>query len=247
MVGTNEQTPVPPPIDSLSESELRQETIERINTVLGEYRVGPVADGTATDGYDRKEQGLSSLSCSYFQFSKAYRGEEQVGVQIALLGLGDVDIPTFSLGYYKEELNKRLKKAPSSDEDKQELTKLIDQVRRLEESVAKDGIAPADNRYYFIPLDSVQPAIVSTESFMARAHRVNPQMAERGFLPEVIAEAKGAENQPIDEASGQPRSKIANLQDLRDALAIVRGGDWFVKDIIGVTPKKNWGRPGLTD
>lgn len=247
MVGTNEQPPIPPPIDGLSESELRRETVERVNTVLGELPVGPVADGTATDGYDRKEQGLSSLSCSYFQFSKAYEGKKQVGVQIALLGLGDIDMPTFSLGYDKRELAKRLKETPSSDKDKEELAKLINRVRLLEGSVAKDGIAPADNRYYFIPLDPVQPAVVSTESFLARAHRVNPQMAERGFLPEVIVEAKKGEAQPIDEESGQPRSKIANLQDLRDTLAIVRGGDWFVKDIIGVTPKQNWGRLGLTD
>lgn len=157
------------------------------------------------------------------------------------------DLPSLNLYFYKAELEKRLKEEPSSDEDRKELDNLINRVRQIKESLAKDGITSADNRYYYIPQDPIQPSVVSTESFIARAHRVNPQMAEGGFLPELITEAVTAENQPIDEASGQPRSKIANLQDLRDALNIVRGGDWFVREIIEMTPKEYWGRPGLTD
>lgn len=86
MDGTSEQPPKPPPIDSLSEQELRQEVIERIDNTLGELPIGPVADGSALNGYNRTKQNLSSLRCSYFQFSKASNGETQAGIQIALLG-----------------------------------------------------------------------------------------------------------------------------------------------------------------
>lgn len=241
MVTNNEQTPTPPPIEGLPEQELRRETVDRINDTLGNLPFGPVADGTGTFGFKRAEQDLPPLRCSYFQFSKAYEADRQVGVQIALFGVFGASL----LSFYKSTIEEKLK-ADLSDEERKALDQDVKNLRILEQSAAKDGIAPAENRYYFIPSNPVQPAVVSTESFIARAHKVNPQAAERVFLSELIDHELSAENQPMDKDSGQPRSKIANLQDFRDALAIVRGGDWFVREIIEVTPKEFWSRPGLT-
>lgn len=86
----------------------------------------------------------------------------------------------------------------------------------------------SNNRYYFIPVDSIQPAVVSTESFIDRANKVNP-------------------NFQLENEGSDPSFKIANLQDLRDALAVVRDSDWFIKEVIYNTPHQYWGRSGLTE
>lgn len=243
MVGFGEQTPVPPPIDSLSEVELRKETIDRINEALDGLPAGPLADGTGMSGYQRAAENLPPLSCGYFQWSKAFEGEEQVGVQIALLGVNG----SFGLAIYKSLIERDLKREHLSEQEKEQLKRGIQKLRGIQESVAKDGIAPAENRYYLIPLDPIQPAIVSGESFVSRAHRLNPTRAEKGLTAELIARSEEVDAQAIDEVSGQPRSKIANLQDFRDALTLARGGYLAVKDTITHTPKKFWGRPGLTE
>ena len=101
--------------------------------------------------------------------------------------------------------------------------------------------------YYFIPSNPLEPAIVSTESFISRAHRANPQAAERVLLPKVISDAIDEQEAVIESMTGQPKWKTANLQDLRDVVTIVRGYKGFVKEIIQRTPSINWGRPGLTE
>ena len=188
------EVPTPRPIESLSVQELRQESIDRVNNTLDNLPIGPVADGTATFGFRRKKQGLPELMCSYIQYSKVFREERQVGIQVSLLGMFE----GHTLAVYQNIVERDLKKSEQlNDDEKADLGRSIQTLRRLQEGAKKDGITPDDNRYYFVPLDPVQPAVVSVESFIARAHSVNPHAAERALLPEDIATAQQIENQPI--------------------------------------------------
>lgn len=245
----------PTSIENLSESDLRREIVTGINDTLGKLANGPVADGTGTYGYNRKsgwsekiepgDKSMLPLICSYARFTKAYERDKQVGVRLELLGLMESGSMYVNL---KPMLDKQAQEvARMNPEQLAEFEKFTQEMKSLKVAIEQDGLAPADNRYYFIPLDPIQPAIVSTESSISRAYRANPQEAERVLLPEVIADAQEEQTAPIEPISGQPRWKIANLQDLRDIATIVRGYKGSIKEIIQQTPAKHWGRPGLTD
>lgn len=241
----------PTPIENLSENDLRQEIVTGINDTLGKLANGPVADGTGASGYNRKfrqwdkDPILLPLMCSYVRFTKAFEQDEQVGVRLELLGLMGSGSMYVAL---KPELDRQAQEvARMNPEQRAEFKKFTQEMESLRVAIEQDGLTPADNRYYFIPLDPIQPAIVSTESFISRAYRVNPQAAERALLPELIAEAQEEQTAPIEPISGQPRWKVANLQDLRDIATIVRGYKSFVKEIIQRTPTIYWGRSGLTE
>ncbi len=245
----------PTPIEKLSENDLRQEIIIGINDALGNLANGPVADGTGATGYGRisswwgkgiPEVGsMFPLHCSYARFTKAFERDEQSGVRLELLGIMESGSVYAAI---KPEFDEKAKRVSEmSLEEREDFEKFVLTMEVLKVAIDKDGLVPAENRYYFIPSNPLEPAIVSTESFISRAHRANPEATERVLLPETISEALEEQKATIDPISGQPTWRAANLQDLRDATTIVRGYKNFIKEIIQKTPSNYWGRPGLTE
>ncbi len=241
-----------PNIADMSESELRQEVVKHINDTLGKLAQGPLADGTGAFGYGREpdrrkhyDNGiLLPLICSYVRFTKAFREDEQIGVRLELLGIfysGQMYVDM------KPQLDKKAERLPQmTTQEREDFEKFTVEMDAVKEAIEKDGLAPAENRYYFIPLSGVDQAVVSTESFISRAYKANPQAVKGVLLPETISTALKEQEVPIEPATGKPKWRIANLQDLRDAVAIAREYKYFIAEIIERTPKDLWGRPGLT-
>lgn len=244
-----------PDIENMSGVELRQEIIKHINETLGKLANGPLADGTGAGGYRREwntskiyrgeSEKMFPLFCAYVRFTKAYEADEQNGVRLELLGLmhsGEI------YSHLKPMVEEKARRASEmSSEDRSEFERSLEEVDNLRKAVESDGLAPADNRYYFIPMGEDGHAVVSTDSFITRASRANPETADRLLGENTVAEIEKRDSADFDPVTGLPRLRDATLQDLRDAAAIVRGYADSVKDIIGVTPKDNWGRPGLTE
>lgn len=247
--------------EALTEQQLREQVVTGINGVLGRLAVGPVADGTGAMGYGREwnwqnksergelEKGaMLPLFCSYIRFTKAFNRDEQIGVRLELLGIMDSGRMYFALkSRHDEEAKRIVEMTPEERAKHQRFSEEIESLQPLRDAIDADGLAPADNRYYYFPLNEIEPVMVSTESFISRAHSLNPEAAERAISPEVISKELEKQEAPIDPESGKPRWRTANLQDLRDAAAIVGGYTGFVADIIQQTPKEVWGRPGMTE
>lgn len=242
-----------PDIEGMSEVELRQEIIRHINETLGKLAQGPLVDGTGAFGFRREwdskkeyDRGIMlPLICSYVRFTKAYDADEQSGIRLELLGLmrkGEM---------YVDLKDKLEEKARTVDQmtrgEREDFDKFKKEMESQKEAVERDGLAPADNRYYFIPVKDNEQAIVSTESDITRASRANPDTTDRLLGEDMVSEAEREDTKPIDPETGLPRQRTATLQDLQDAAVIVRGYKNFVKDSISITPKNNWGRPGLTE
>lgn len=229
-----------PPIEALSAQELRTEVIDGINTTLGNLPFGPVVDGSGSFGYERDKEGLFGLQSSYVRFTKIYQQGEQAGVQLELLGLSSAQFDRIYLYQLREETMDR------DGVPEEERQGARERRQQLQNMFAKDGIAPLDNRYYFIPTDLEKPARVSAESFITRADRANPEDVKKAFLPELIESEKRAQEADVDDISGEPMKKDANMQDLRDAAKIVRNYKGFVAEAIRTMPHQYWGRRGLT-
>lgn len=243
----------PKPIEALTEQELRQEVITGINETLGKLAHGPVADGTGALGYGREwdykkyyDRGIMlPLFCNYIRFTKAYGADEQTGVRLELLGTRETGQMYIHL---KPEFDEKAKGVDQmTPEEREEFRKFTEIMEAQKEAIERDGLAPSENRHYFIPLKENEPAIVSTESFITRASRANPQTADTWIGKETVARAEKEDASPVEPVTGLPRSRQTTLQDLRDVAVIVRGYKNFVKEIIERTPKDFWGRPGLTE
>lgn len=243
----------PKPIEALTELELRQEIVTGINETLGKLAQGPVADGTDAVGYSREwdwkkkyDRGIMlPLFCSYVRLTKAFRQDELVGVRLELLGLKETGRMYIDL---KPEFDEKAKRVDQmTPEERERFRRFSEIMESQKEAIEKDGLAPSDNRYYFIPLKEDEPAIVSTESSITRASRANPETADTWIGEETVALAEKEDASSIEPVTGLPRSRKATLQDLRDAAVIVGEYKKFVKEIIEHTPKDFWGRPGLTE
>lgn len=243
----------PKPLEVLTEQELRQEIVSGINETLGKLAQGPVADGTDAVGYGREwdwkkkyDRGIMlPLFCSYVRFTKAFRQDEQVGVRLELLGLKETGRMYIDL---KPEFDEKAKRVDQmSPEEREKFKRFAEIMEAQKEAIERDGLAPSDNRYYFIPLNPDEEALVSTESLITRASRANPQAAGTWIGEEAVARAENEDTSLVEPITGLPRSRKTTLQDLRDAAVIVGDYKKFVKEIIECTPKDFWGRPGLTE
>ena len=240
-------------LEEMSELELRREIARHINKALGKLANGPVADGTGALGFGREwdyrkefDRGIMlPLTCSYVRFTKAYEADEQSGVRLELLGLMRIGQMYVHL---KPELDEKAKRVDQmTQEERKDFESLREAMESQKEAIEKDGLAPSDNRYYFIPIKEDEQPVVSTESDITRASRVNPGTADRLLGEELVGRARREDAGEIEPVTGLPRSREATLQDLRDMAVIVRGNMNFVKDFIESTPSENWGRPGLTE
>jgi len=203
---------------------------------------GPTVDGSASMGYKREEQGLPTLYCSFLEFSKAFNQEEdQDAVQLALLGR----LYNY-LGWNMADLARFQGRELTAKEQEEQL-KLTEWVAESLSRSRKDGIAPLDNRYYVIPLDSNQPVIVSAEPFLVRATRVNSRAANMFFFPEDIAVAQAEQEIGIDSLTGLPLTKRGDLQDLRDAVCIIEHGKYLVRSVMQHADPRLWRVPGITE
>lgn len=243
----------PKPIDALTEQELRLEIIEGINETLGKLALGPVAAGTGALGYGREwdwkkeyDKGIIlPLFCSYIRFTKAFEADEQTGVRLELLGIMRTGRMYVDLKSKFDEDKKRVDQM--TPEEKENFEKFAEIMEAQKEAIERDDLAPSENRYYFIPLENDKPGIISTESFITRASRVNPQDADTWIGEENVDRAEKEDASPVEPITGLPKLRNVNLQDLRDAAVIIRGYKNFVKEIIERTPKDFWGRAGLTE
>lgn len=232
-------------IETMSEPELRQEVIDSVNYTIGKLPIGPPVDGSAVMGYRRRDLGLYDLVCSRVRYTKVYdpETEQQSGVQIELFFLSQAQYYPVQRRLLEEKLQSIENR---TEEEKLRLQQLIEGTRLLGDQVAKDGLAPAENRYYYIPFDPNQKVIVSTESFISRAHRANPERAEGFFLKEDVESAKTHQEEEIDRSTGLPRKKGASLQDLRDAANIIRHSKFLVSMAVDAG-REDWGEPGFTE
>lgn len=242
-----------PKIEDMSEIELRREIVAHINETLGKLAQGPVADGGGALGYGREwdykkryDRGIMlPLFCSYVRFTKAYEADEQIGVRLELLGIRETGQMYVHL---KPEFDEKAKRVVQMTlEEREDFRKFEELMEAQKEAIGRDGLAPAEHRYYFLPLKDDEPVIVSTESFITRASRANPQVADTWIGEQAITNAKIEDTSQAEPITGLPQTRNATPQDLRDAAAIVREYKNFIKDIIEVTPKDFWGRPGLTE
>src|SRR5258708_40112847 len=107
-----------PPIEALSEQELRTEVIDGINTTLGNLPFSPVADGSGSFGYERAKNGLYGLQSAYVRFTKAYEADEQVGVQLELLGVHQA---TYQRIYAHHATEDKMNQDKVPEEERQQL------------------------------------------------------------------------------------------------------------------------------
>lgn len=184
------------PIEALTEQELRQKIVTGINEPLGKLAQGPVADGTGALGFGREwdykkyyDRGIMlPLFCNYVRLTKAYAADEQTGVRLELLGIRESGQMYIHL---KPEFDEKAKRVDQmTPEEREDFRKFSEIMEAQKEAIEKDGLAPTENRYYFIPLKEDGPAIVSTESFITRASRANPQSADTWIGEKILARAE---------------------------------------------------------